>query len=240
MGHRKSFGRAMLFALKNTYTIGISWSPIALAFGMISRESGLPFYWAGISGIICPFGSLQMLAYTFTMSHVAWGTMVVTAAALSFRHLFYGLSFLERFRRFGAARQYMIYMLCDELYSVYCAVEIPDELDEKQVHIASALVLQLYWVSLSTLSALIGTAIPFDLTGVDFALTALFTVILIEMILGSKTKIPAVCAAVCGLLCLLLFGAERFLIPALLIVSSALLLLRRYIERLGKEEVPHE
>lgn len=231
MGRKKSFGRALLFSIKNTYPIGISWIPIALAFGLIVRESGFPFWWAGLTGVICPFGSLQMMTFAFVMSNAAWGTVLVTAAALSFRHLFYGLSFLERFRRFGASRHYMIYMLCDELYSVYCSMSVPEELDERQVHIATALVLQGYWVVLSVLSALLGSVIPFDMTGVDFALTALFTVILIEMILAAKTRIPVACAAVCGIGCLLVFGAENFLIPALLIVSAALVLLRRFIER---------
>lgn len=231
----KSFGQAIIFALKNTYTIGISWIPIALAFGLIVRESGIPFYWAGISGVICPFGSLQMLVFSFVMSNATWGVVLVTAAALSFRHLFYGLSFLERFRKFSASKYYMIYMLCDELYSVYCSMSVPPYMNEKQVHIATAFVLQAYWVILSTLFALIGAVIPFDLAGVDFALTALFAVILIEMILSGNTKIPVVCAAVCGIGCLLVFGADNFLIPALLIVSTVLILLRKYIERPRKE-----
>lgn len=230
-----SFGRSVLFAVKNTYTIGISWIPIALAFGLIVRESGFPAYWAGISGILCPFGSLQMMAFAFTMSNAAWGTMLVTAAALSFRHLFYGLSFLERFRKFGASSHYMIYMLCDELYSLYCSVEIPEDLNEKQVHLAFAMILQLYWVALSTASALLGSIIPFDLTGVDFALTALFAVILTEMLLTAKSRVPAVCAAVCGILCLLIFGADSFLIPSLLIVSAALILMRGHVAA-GKGE----
>jgi len=235
-----AFGQAVLFALKNTYTIGISWIPIALAFGLIVRESGAPFYWAGLSGIICPFGSIQMIAFSFAMSNAAWVTFLVTALALNFRHLFYGLSFLERFRKFGASRQYMIYMLCDELYSVYCSVEIPKELDEKKVHIACALVLQSYWVVLSTVFALLGAVIPFDLTGVDFALTALFMVILIEMVLSGETKLPVICAAVCGIACLLIFGPDNFMIPALLIVSASLVLLRRFIEKPRKEVKAHD
>lgn len=238
--HSGSFGRSMLFALKNTYSIGISWIPVALAFGLIVRESGVPFYWAGVSGIFCTFGSLQMLIFSFVMSNAAWGTVLVTAAALAFRHLFYGLSFLERFRRFGKSSHYMIYMLCDELYSVYCSVAIPEALDEKKTHLACALVLQLYWVGLSTLAALLGALIPFDLTGVDFALTALFTVILLEMLLSGETKLPAVCAALCGVACLLIFDADHFLIPSLLIVSTALILLRRYIEAPRKEERTNE
>lgn len=237
---KKSFGKALLFAVKNTYAIGISWIPVALAFGLIVRESGAPFYWAGLSGLFCPAGSVQMLVVSLVMSNAAWLTMLVSVAALAFRHLFYGLSFLERFRKFGSARHYMIYMLCDELYSVYCAIDVPAELDEKQVHLACAIVLQFYWVALSTLAALLGAVIPFDLTGVEFALTALFAVILIEMILSGETKLPAICAGVCGVGCLLVFGKDNFLIPALLIVSAALVLLRRFIERPEKGGAAHD
>jgi len=113
-------------------------------------------------------------------------------------------------------------------------------LDEKQVHIASAVLLQLYWITLSTVSALLGSAIPFDLTGVDFALTALFTVILIEMVLESETKLPLLCAAVCGIASLVLFGPDSFLIPALLFVSASLILLRGRMETPRKGLSVHE
>jgi len=239
---RKSnvFARTVLFAFKNTYTIGISWVPVALAFGLIVRESGVPFYWAGISGLFCPCGSLQMLIFSFVTSNITWGTVLITSAAVSFRHLFYGLSFLERFRKFGASRQYLIYMLYDELYSVCCSIDIPKELDEKKVHIACAVLLQSYWVTLSTLSAFLGAAIPLDLTGVDFALTALFAVILIEMMQSSSTKIPTACAAVCGVVSLLIFGPDHFLMYALLLTSAALILLRPLIEQPQKECAEHE
>jgi len=240
MEKRKAFRLTLSFAFLNTYAIGISWIPVAAAFGLMVRQSGVPFYWAGISGILCPCGSLQMLMFSFAISNVAWGTVLVAAAAISFRHLFYGLSFLERFRRFGASRFYMIYMLCDELYSVYCAAVVPPALDERKVHLTIAFLLQLYWVVLSTLFALLGAAIPLDLTGVDFALTALFMVIFLEMLRSGETRLPAVCAAVCAIGSLLLVGPDSFLIPALLTATAALTLLRRFVERPGKEAADHE
>ena len=237
---KRSFTKALFFSIQNTYPIAVSWIPVAIAFGLLVRESGVPFYWAGLSGLLCFSGSGQMLVFSFLAGNAAWGTVLIGAAALSFRHLFYGLSFLERFRRFGAARHYMIYALCDELYSVYCAIDIPEELDEKQVHLACAIVLQFYWVGLSTLFALLGSFLPFDLAGVDFALTALFAVILLDMLLSAETKLPALCALVCGVGCLLLFGPDGFMIPALLLVTTALLLLRRFIDAPGRKENGNE
>lgn len=228
---RKSF----LFALKNTYTIGISWIPIALAFGLLAQSLGYSAPMVGLSCLICPFGSLQMIAFTFAAGNVAWYTMLLTATAISFRHLFYGLSFLERFKRFGAVKHYIIYMLCDEAYSIFCSAEISKELNERQVHVMVSLLLQFYWLSMSTLFTFLGSFIPFDLTGVEFALTALFTVIFVDMLRSAKTRLPAICAGICGAGCLMLFGPDSFLIPALLISTAVLLMLRQTIERLEKE-----
>lgn len=235
MNQPQKFRKTLDFAFRNTYTIGISWIPVALAFGLIVRECDIPFYWAGLSGLLCPCGSLQMLIFSLVMSNVTWGSVLIVSAAVSFRHIFYGLSFLERFRRFGSSRFYMIYMLCDELYSVYCAVDIPKDLDERKVHLTVAVLLQSYWVALSTVSALLGASIPFDLTGIDFALTALFMVTLIEMLRSGETKIPAACAAICGILSFIAAGPDYFLIPSLLTVTAALTLLRRLIDCSGKE-----
>ena len=230
MKKSSSFGKILLFSLKNTYAICISWIPISLALGLIVRELDLPFYWAGLSGIFCPCGSLQMLLFSFVMSSASWWTVLIASAAMSFRHMFYGLSFLDRFRKFGAAKHYMIYMLSDELYFVYCSADIPAELDEKKVHLTVAALLQFYRIGLTTFFALLGSLIPFDLTGVNFALTALFTVILVDQLRGAKTQLPAVAALVSSVACLALIGAENFILPSLFITVAALVLLRGKLE----------
>jgi len=161
--------------------------------------------------------------------------MLITSFAITCRHVFYGLPFLEKFRTFGKSKIYIIYMLCDELFSVYINMDVPDDIDEKQAHVAVAVVLQFYWIALSMLSALLGSFIPFDLTGVDFALTALFVVIMVNMILESDTKIPLLCAVCCGLLCFFVIGADNFLAPSLLLVTIVLLLVRPVLEKSEKE-----
>lgn len=235
MDNRKSFGRAMRFAIKSTYPIAISWTPIAIAFGLIVQSVGGNFLWAGLSCFICPFDTLQMLGFSFAASNVVWVTMLITSFAVTCRHLFYGLPFLEKFRSFGKAKNYMIYMLCDELFSVYVDMDVPENLDEKQTYIAVALTLQCYWLVLSMLAALLGSFIPFDLTGVDFALTALFTVIMVNMMLESKTKLPFICALGCGLLGLFVLGPDSFLAPSLLLVTVVLLLVRPVLDKKEKE-----
>ncbi len=222
--------KAFLFSFRHTYPMLISWIPVALVYGLMMKNAGYHFLWTGLSCIAIPFGTLQMVAVSFFHSAVSWGMIVVTAMAMACRHVFYGVSFLERFKKYGFSRYYMIYMLCDELYCLYCAYDIPAGTDEKWVHIFTALLLQLYWVVLTMASSLLGALIPIDLTGIDFALTALFVTILLDMLRTNPTPLPALTAGGLSILCLLVFGAEQFLIPALVLTAGALVLLRGKIE----------
>ena len=226
----------MIFALQNTYPIAISWIPIAIAFGLIVQNVGGNFLWAGLSCFVCPFGTLQMISFSFAASNVAWFTMLVTSFAVTCRHLFYGLPFIEKFRAFGKAKNYMIYMMCDELFSVYADIKVPDDIDEKKAYIAVAVTLQLYWIILSMLGALLGSIIPFNLEGVDFALTALFTVITVNIILESKKLIPVIFAVVIAVITLLIIGPDSFLVPALSLITVVLLFIRPILDKSRKEE----
>lgn len=234
---RTPIKKALLFSFRHTYPMLISWIPIALAYGLMMEEAGYNFLWSGLSGIAIPFGSLGMVAVSFYQNAVPLAVVGLTAAAMACRHLFYGISFLERFKKFGASRLYMIYMLCDELYCLYCAYDIPADTDEKWVHIFTALLLQGYWLLLIMASSLLASLIPFDLTGVDFALTALFLTIAIDMIRSNPTPLPAIIGCISSILSLVIFGADSFLLPALLMTVGALVVLRKPIDSTGKERL---
>ncbi len=222
--------KALAFSFRHTYPMLISWIPVALVYGLMMKNAGYNFLWTGLSCIAIPFGTLQMVAVSFFNSTVSWLMIVATAIAMASRHVFYGVSFLERFKKYGTSRYYMIYMLCDELYCLYCSYEIPADTDEKWVHIFTAMLLQLYWVVLTMASSLLGALIPIDLTGIDFALTALFVTILLDMLRSNPTPLPALTAGGLSIVCLLIFGADSFLIPALILTAGALVLLRGAIE----------
>lgn len=237
MGPKK---KAFVFSLKHTYPMLISWIPVALAYGLMMENAGYNFLWTGLSGIAIPFGSLGMVAVNFYQSTVPLATVALTAIAMAFRHLFYGISFLDRFKKYGKSRFYMIYMLCDELYSLFCAYEIPEDTDEKWVHIFTTLLLQSYWLFLIMASSFLGALIPIDLTGIEFALTALFATILIDMIRTNSTAQPAIVGGIASVLCLVIFGSENFLLPTLLATVAALILFRNRIEPEKKEMLTND
>ena len=122
--------------------------------------------------------------------------------AVNFRHLFYGLSFTERFRQMGKKRWYMIYALTDETYSLLCSQRAPEGVEQGQFFFAIALLDELYWIAGAVLGTVVGGLLPFDTTGIDFAMTALFIVIAVEQWQAYKSRFPALWGAGCALACL--------------------------------------
>ena len=228
--------KSLRYAIKHSFPIFISFIPVALAYGVLMQNAGYNFVWTGACSLFVLAGSLQYLMVTFFAGGVSLATVAVMALLLNSRHIFYGLSFIEKFRSFGFWKYFLIYSLTDENYSLHCSHSFDGDMNEKQVYVLTALVTALYWIVLSILGALIGTLIPFDTTGIDFALTALFIVILTEQLLGADNRLPALLAAVSGIVCLVIFGPSHFILPSLLITVALLCILRSRIEPVKKEE----
>lgn len=192
---------------------------LGTAFGATLAQAGYGPAWAlMISGLVYA-GSLQFVMVPFLASGASLVTVALTALMVNARHIFYGLSWIERFARMGRMRPYMIFSLTDETYSVFCS--LPSE-ERDGVMLRIALYDQLYWVAGSVFGALLATGLPFDLTGIDFSMTALFIVICVERALQRENHLPLAVGAACSLVCLLLLGPDAFLAPAL--GATALLL----------------
>ena len=146
-------------------------------------------------------------------------------------HIFYGLSFIEKFRDMGKAYPYMIFSLTDETYSVLCGLKVPRGMDEKRITFLISLFDHIYWIAGSVAGALIGQMVSFNATGVDFSMTALFVVIVINQWLDSKEHRPVLIAAGIGIVTLLLLGADNFLLPALTIIVMILLCMRPVFDK---------
>lgn len=228
--------KTLRYALRHSFPILISYIPVALAYGVLMQSAGYNFLWTGACSLFVMAGSLQYLMVSFFAGGVSLAAVAVMALLLNSRHIFYGLSFIEKFRSFGIWKYFLIYSLTDENYSLHCAHDIPDDVNEKWAYVLTALLTISYWLILSVLGAGIGMLLPFDTTGIDFALTALFIVILIEQIKGAENHLPAILAAVSGVVCLILFGPGNFILPALLITVALLMLLRGRIEPQRREK----
>lgn len=222
--------KTLRYAVKHSFPIFISFIPVGLAYGVLMQNVGYNFLWTGACSLFVMAGSLQYLMVSFFAGGVSLATVAIMALLLNSRHIFYGLSFIEKFRSLGFWKYFLIYSLTDENYSLHCSHDFDEDIDEKWAYVLTALMCILYWVILSILGALIGTLIPFDTTGIDFALTALFIVILIEQMSGADNRLPALLAFVSSIVCLILFGPSNFILPSLVITVALLTILRSRIE----------
>lgn len=227
---------AFRYSLKHSIPILIGFIPVGLAYGVLMQASGLNWVWTGAASLLVFAGSLQSLAVSFFAGGVSLITVAVMALLLNSRHIFYGIPFMEKWKDYGPWKLFLIYALPDEAYSLHCAntFDDGDPVHKKWTYIFDALLILLYWVVLTVLGALIGSLIPFRTDGIDFALTALFIVILLEQLRSAEGKAgPAVIAAVSSLVCLLLFGPSGFILPSLMITVVLLTVLRTKLS--GKE-----
>ena len=214
---------SFLYALRRSIPIMVGYFPVGIAYGVLMSQLGYNFVWSAISSLVVYAGSLQMLMVSFLANSVPVLTVAVTALLLNSRHIFYGISFIDKFKKYGFFKYFLIFTLSDESYSLLCAYQETDNVDEKWVHIFSAVLIWLYWAVFSGLGGLIGQLITFNTAGIDFALTALFVVILIEQLEGKRSLLPAVVGGVSSVLWILLVGAESFLLPSLVTTVAVLL-----------------
>ena len=204
---------------------------LGTAFGILLRQAGFGALWSlAFSGLVYA-GSLQFVLAGFLAAPTALPTVALMSLFINARHLFYGLSFIERFRSMGKKRPYMIFSLTDETYSVLCGMdEVPAGVDKNGAMFLVALLDQLYWVAGSLLGTFAG-GLPLDFTGIDFSMTALFLVIFLEQWRGAKSHLPALLGLGCGAVFLLALGPDNFLLPALCTTVAVLLLARPVLNR---------
>lgn len=217
--------RELRYAFRQTVPVLCGYLFLGLAFGLLLQQAGYGWPWAVLTSVIVYAGSMQfVLVGLLGGGFASLLSVALTTLSVNSRHLFYGLSFLETFRKMGRAKPYMIFSLTDETYSLLCSLQPPKELDADRVRLYIALLDHAYWVAGSAAGAILGSVLPFDLTGIDFAMTALFVVIFVDQWRGAKSRLPAVAGLGFGLLWLVVLGPDRFLLPAL--VCTVLVLCR--------------
>lgn len=218
------------YSLERSVPILIGFFPVGTVYGLMMSAAGYNWLWSAAASVFVYAGSLQMLMISFFKSNMSLLTVAVTALLLNSRHIFYGLSFIEKFRSYGAWRWFLIYGMPDESYSLLCSYVPREGVEEKWVHIFSTGLIWFYWVAFSVFGGLIGSLVSFNTDGLDFALTALFIVILLDQIKAGGTKLPAIIGIVSSVVCIIILGADNFLLPSLGVTVCALLAVRNKLE----------
>ncbi len=222
--------RCLKYAVYKTIPIAFSYFFIAVAFGIMMSQAGYAFYWSAAASLLIFSGAFEMVLASYLASRASLTTIALTALLMGSRHIFYGLPFISRFSRQPAARAYMIFTLTDEVFSLDCSLTVPAGLDETQVMFDIGLLSHVYWLAGSIAGGLLASFLPADLKGIDFCLTALFITIVIDKWRSKANRKPALIGLGCALLCLVLVGADNFILPALL-ATVGLLLLDQKISR---------
>ena len=206
---------------------------LGIAFGILLQQAGFSLLWATLTSLLIYAGSMQFVLVSLMVSGASLPLVGVMTLLINSRHLFYGLSFIEKFREFGKKWFYMVFSLTDETYSVFCG--LPEHQREPTLMFRIALLDHFYWTLGSTIGALAGTLIPFDTTGIDFAMTALFVVIFLEQWKSFASHLPAIIGLGSSVVFLLIMGPDRFILPSLVVTVLCLTLLRGPIAAAGKE-----
>ena len=199
---------------------------IGFAFGVMLRDIGFGSIWSFFCSLSIYAGSGQYLLVSLLAARASLVTVAVMTLLLNCRHIFYGLSFLETFHAMGHRKWYMIFSLTDETYSLLCSLKTPDGVDPAAMRFLISVLDQSYWIIGSVIGAIIGGVLPFDTTGIDFAMTALFTVIFVEQWKSSKCHIPAFLGLGAAAVSLTLLGPDNFILPAMMAICVMLVALR--------------
>ena len=197
---------------------------LAIGFGILLKTKGYGVGWSiAMSGFIYA-GSMQYLAIDLLCGGASLITTAVTTLMVNARHLFYGISMVERYQNTGKKKPYLMFALTDETYSLVCSEESVKGIKEpKEYYFLVSLFNQSYWVTGSIIGSLLGNIIPFNVEGIDFALTALFVTIFVEQWLTTQNHIPALAGILSSVVCLMIFGADSFLIPTMMIIVAWLI-----------------
>ena len=170
---------------------------------------------------------------------LATGASVLTTAVMTFiinaRHFFYGFSLLDKYKGAGILKPYMIFGLTDETYSLVCSTELPDDIHHKRYYFFLTALNHSYWITGCTLGAVLGEFLPFSSKGIDFAMTALFVVIMVEQWMNTKEHLPALLGIGTTVVCLMIFGADMFIIPSMVLIAAELLLFRKKLDPESKQ-----
>ncbi len=216
-------------AFPQTLPVLAGYVSLGIAFGILLRDAGYGVFYAFLMSLFVFAGSAQFLCVELLVANATLPQVAFLIFLLNFRHFFYGLTMISHYRNVKN-KWYLIFGLTDETYALLSANKIPSTVEKSDFYFAVTLLNHIYWISGSVIGSLVGALIPFDMTGIDFAMTALFAVLVVEQWKSHSKHFPAILGFSVSILSILIFGAENFIIPTLIIICVILLLFKNQLE----------
>ena len=223
--------RAFRAAAPQTLPVFAGYLVLGLGYGIYVQSLGLPVWLPPLMGTVVYGGSLEFVLASLLLGSFAPVSAFLMALMIQARHLFYGLTMLQRYRGYGLRSAYMIFAMSDETFSITCSAELPKGVDKGWFMFFITLLDQCYWVASAGLGAVVGSVLPFSTEGVDFVMTAMFTVIFLNQWEKDRQHYSALIGLAAPLACLVFFGSGSFLLPSMGCILILLLALRKPIEK---------
>lgn len=216
--NKKEFSKALKKAFPQTLPVLAGFLTLGAAYGILMQVNGYGALWACLFSAICFCGSMQFAAITLLTTAFDPVSAFVLSILVNARHLFYGLSFLKKYKGMGKVKFFLIYLLCDETYSIVASRECDEGINQKYYYLCISLLDYFYWVFGTLIGSIAGGFITFDTSGLDFALTALFVVLFAEQLKEKKNLITGFIGIACTVVSRFIFGSANLIIPAMVMI----------------------
>ena len=223
--------KALKVALRDTLPVLTGYLFLGAGFGILLSENGYGIGWAFFMALFMFAGSGQYLAVSLLASQASLISTAVATLLVNARHIFYGISLVDTYKDAGKKKSYMIFGLTDETYSLVTQNEPPEGVSRHTYCFLVTLLDHIYWICGCVLGNVLGATLPISFEGVEFVLTALFVTMFVEQWISNTNHRPAVIGVMSTVICLLIFGKDLFLIPAMAVIALLLTISRKTARR---------
>ena len=225
--------KALKAAFPYTLPICTGFLALGIAYGIYMNKSGFSFIYPMLMSLFIFAGSMEIVTVSLLLSAFDPLSAFLLTIMVNARHLFYGISMLEKYKNLGIKKWYLIFGMCDESFSINCSVIPPADVDHGWFMFFVTLLNHIYWVAGATIGGILGSCIKCSTKGIDFVLTALFVVIFLNQWDETSNHLPAIAGLLSAAVCLFLFGSGKFMIPAMIVIILVLTLLKTHTESRG-------
>lgn len=222
--------KALKAAFPQTIPIFTGFCFLGLAYGIYMNASGFSFVYPMFMSLLIFGGSLEFVAVEMLLSPFAPLSVIIMTLLIQARHLFYGISMLDKYKGIGWKKFYLIFGMCDESFSINYTADIPEDVDLGWFMFFVTLLNHAYWVCSATIGGIVGSLLKINTDGISFVMTAMFVVIFLDQWLKEDSHISSLIGIGVSMICLILFDADSFLLPTMACVLLFLTVFRKNIE----------